>query len=172
MDKMMSGELTARFSRLTTEEAEMKLHELENEVKRLSDELEEAKTYFTPLPMHQNLEKEMHVRNYQISERNAIRGNQMDCLLNILYPILHNPFMRLLNLVFLRKYIIEYFGEYDASILYVHIRITNKKFKREVIKQYRKYEKDFWKKRMEHNVSTKETYVNIIMEEEDSDVFE
>lgn len=172
MDKMMSGELTARFSRLTTEEAEMKLHALENEVKRLSSELEEAKTYFTPLPKHYDLENGVKVRLSQINERNVIRGSQMDCLLNILYPILRNPFMQLLNRFFLRKYIIEYFGEYDVSTLYVHIRITDKKFKQGAIKQYRKYEKRFWEKRKEHNIPTKEALVNIAMEEEDSDVIE
>ena len=172
MDKMMSGELTARFSRLTTEETEMKLHELENEVKRLSSEMAEAKTYFTPLPVYQESENVMRVRFKQINERNVIRGNQMDCLLNILYPILRNPFMQLLNRFFLRKYIIEYFGEYDVSTLYVHIRITDKKFKQEAIKQYRKYEKWFWKKRKEHNIPTKEALMNIAMEEEDSDVIE
>ena len=116
MDKMMSGELTARFSRLTTEEAEMKLHELENEVKRLSSELEEAKTYFTPLPKHFDLENDVKVRLSQINERNMIRGSQMDCLLNILYPILRNPLMHLLNWFFLRKYTSRFQIPYHRSM--------------------------------------------------------
>lgn len=172
MDKMMSGELTARFSRLTTEKVEMRLNVLENEVKWLNSELKETKTFFTPLMKHCDLENTVNVRISQINERNVIRGNQMDCLLNILYPILRSPFMQLLNRFFLRKYIIEYFGEHDVSTLYVHIRITNKKFKQKAIKQYRKYEKQFWEKRKKYNIPTKKTLVNIAMEEEDSDVIE